>query len=46
MSIHSVPVVPYTYFILYACVCVEMIDCGESDKMIKMSRKMDKSNHH
>ena len=28
---------------MYVCVCVESIDCGVSDKMIKISGKMDKS---
>ena len=26
------------------CVCFEMLDWGESDKMMKISEKMDKSN--
>ena len=26
------------------CVCGEMVDCGESDKMIKISEKVDTSN--
>ena len=31
------------YIYIYIYVCVEMVDCGEYDKKIKISGKMDKS---
>ena len=34
----------YIYVCVCVCVCVEMVDFSESDKMIKISGKVDKSN--
>ena len=34
----------FIYIYIYIYIYVEMIDCGESDKMMKISGKMDKSN--
>ena len=42
-SPYSRPQLQLPILLLYICVCVEMVDCGESDKMIKISEKMDKS---
>ena len=42
------PLIIYIYLYIYICVCVrvcvEMINCSESDIMTEICRKLDKSN--